>query len=270
MYTCGWFTLLPWRNQHNCKTIILQLKVNLKINPFLGEEDGGRFKREGIYVYLWLIHVEVWQKATKFCKAIILWLKNKLIKKKKHPSLFSWTQVKTKQGSRVGTWHVPLLGWPGVEASGFPSWEPIRSDSREHWVSKEALGKSSASLYPYQCFPAQHLGASADRFLMSNRMGRSGPSDAITHVFPSCTSTPAVWPWASDFDLWRLESLVHKTVPRLGCTLKSLQECLKVQMPRTYPRPKKSEFPRWKTSLKGKWSSSTHRNESTEINHGNV
>ena len=24
------------------------------------------------YVYLWLIHVEVWQKATKFCKAIIL------------------------------------------------------------------------------------------------------------------------------------------------------------------------------------------------------
>ena len=24
-----------------------------------GEGDGGRFKREGIYVYLWLIHVEV-------------------------------------------------------------------------------------------------------------------------------------------------------------------------------------------------------------------
>ena len=33
---------------------------------------GGRFKREGIYVYLWLIHVEVQQKTTKFCKAIIL------------------------------------------------------------------------------------------------------------------------------------------------------------------------------------------------------
>ena len=152
---------------------------------------GGRFKREGIHVYLWQIHVEAWQKARKFCKAIILQLKNKLIlkKKKKHPSLFSWTQVQTKQGSRVGTWHVPLLGWPGVEAGGFPSWEPIRheahtcSDSREHWVSKEALGKSSASLYPYQCFPAQHLGASADRFLISNRTGRSGPSDAITHVF---------------------------------------------------------------------------------------
>ena len=37
---------------------------------------GGRFKREGIYVYLWLIHVDVWQKPTKFCKLIILQLKN--------------------------------------------------------------------------------------------------------------------------------------------------------------------------------------------------
>ena len=35
-------------------------------------EMGRRFKREGIYVNLWLIHVEVWQKTTKFCKAIIL------------------------------------------------------------------------------------------------------------------------------------------------------------------------------------------------------
>ena len=33
---------------------------------------GGRFKREGIYVYLWVIHVEVWQKTEKFHKAIIL------------------------------------------------------------------------------------------------------------------------------------------------------------------------------------------------------
>ena len=38
---------------------------------------GGNFKREGIYVHLWLIHVEAWQKTTKFCKAI------KKIKKKK-------------------------------------------------------------------------------------------------------------------------------------------------------------------------------------------
>ena len=35
-------------------------------------EVGGRLKMKGIYVYLWLIHVEVRQKTTKFCKEIIL------------------------------------------------------------------------------------------------------------------------------------------------------------------------------------------------------
>ena len=43
----------------------------------MGREMGGRLQREGIYVYLWLIHVEVWQKTAKFCKAIILQLKKK-------------------------------------------------------------------------------------------------------------------------------------------------------------------------------------------------
>ena len=36
---------------------------------------GGRFKREGIYVYLWLIYVDVWLKPTQQCKVIILQLK---------------------------------------------------------------------------------------------------------------------------------------------------------------------------------------------------
>ena len=35
-------------------------------------EPPGKSKREGIYVYLWLIYVEVWQKTTQLCKAIIL------------------------------------------------------------------------------------------------------------------------------------------------------------------------------------------------------
>ena len=47
----------------------------------MGREMGGRFKREGICEYLWLVHVEVWQK-TKFYKAIIHQLKiNKFQKK---------------------------------------------------------------------------------------------------------------------------------------------------------------------------------------------
>ena len=41
----------------------------------MGWEAGGRFKREGIYVHLGLIHVAVWQKPTQYCKAIILQLK---------------------------------------------------------------------------------------------------------------------------------------------------------------------------------------------------
>ena len=47
----------------------------------MGREVGWRFKREGTYVYLWLIHVDVWQKPTRFCKAIILQLKSKFKKR---------------------------------------------------------------------------------------------------------------------------------------------------------------------------------------------
>jgi len=36
---------------------------------------GRRLKREGILIYLWLIHVEIQQKPTQYCKANIL-LKN--------------------------------------------------------------------------------------------------------------------------------------------------------------------------------------------------
>ena len=35
----------------------------------------GGFEREGTCVYLWLIHVDVWQKPTQYCKTIILQLK---------------------------------------------------------------------------------------------------------------------------------------------------------------------------------------------------
>ena len=40
----------------------------------MGREMGGTFAREGTWVYLWLI-LDVWQKITQFCKAIILQLK---------------------------------------------------------------------------------------------------------------------------------------------------------------------------------------------------
>ena len=35
---------------------------------------GGRFGKEEIYVYLWLIHRAIWQKPVQYCKSIILQL----------------------------------------------------------------------------------------------------------------------------------------------------------------------------------------------------
>ena len=41
----------------------------------MGWEVGGSFTREGTCLYLWLNHVDVWQKPAQYCKAIILQLK---------------------------------------------------------------------------------------------------------------------------------------------------------------------------------------------------
>ena len=46
----------------------------------MGREVRGRFKRENTYVYLWLIHADIWQKPSQYCKAIILQLKIKFKK----------------------------------------------------------------------------------------------------------------------------------------------------------------------------------------------
>ena len=44
-------------------------------------EVGGRFKRERTSVYLWLIHVDIWQKPTQYYEASILQLKLNKLKK---------------------------------------------------------------------------------------------------------------------------------------------------------------------------------------------
>ena len=48
-----------------------------------GVGGGRRFKREGAYVYLWLIHASTGQKPTQYCKAIILQLQISKKKRKK-------------------------------------------------------------------------------------------------------------------------------------------------------------------------------------------
>ena len=65
------------------------------------EGDGRELQREGDVcihpsIHVWLIHVEVLQKTTKFCKAIILQLKTNKFKKcltdKKKPKAFNITK----------------------------------------------------------------------------------------------------------------------------------------------------------------------------------
>ena len=53
-----------------------------------GEGGEGRVQDGGTQIYLWLIHVNVWQKPPQYCKVISLQLK----KKRKKKNLWS-TQV---------------------------------------------------------------------------------------------------------------------------------------------------------------------------------
>ena len=72
---------------------------------------GTELRREGTYVYLWLIHVDVRQRPIQYCKAIVLQLKKKKKKITKElqfsyalsprpcPTLkFSWTFLSSPRG----------------------------------------------------------------------------------------------------------------------------------------------------------------------------
>ena len=50
----------------------------------MGWEVEERFKRKETYVYLWLVHADVWQKPTQHCKAIILQLNRTKLKQTKN------------------------------------------------------------------------------------------------------------------------------------------------------------------------------------------
>ena len=58
-----------WEFALYLRELIQGFYINLRVAM------GGRLKREGTYVYLWLSLVDVRQKPTKFSKAIILQLK---------------------------------------------------------------------------------------------------------------------------------------------------------------------------------------------------
>ena len=60
----------------------------------MGWEVGRRLEREGKNVYLWLIHVDVWQKPTQYCKAIFLQLKINAFLKKLMQNLGEFQYIK--------------------------------------------------------------------------------------------------------------------------------------------------------------------------------
>ena len=71
-----------------------------KLEGWDGVGNRKGFKEGGDYIYLWLIHVNVWQRPTQNCKAITLQLKNrgeKRIKNKKEKrikrAVFSMLQL---------------------------------------------------------------------------------------------------------------------------------------------------------------------------------
>ena len=67
-------TIYKIDNQREFAVWLRELKQELcnRLKGGLQGEMGERFWREGTWVYLWLILVDVWQKTTTFCKAIIL------------------------------------------------------------------------------------------------------------------------------------------------------------------------------------------------------
>ena len=56
-----YITMCKIDSQQEFSVWLRKLKRGLCINlkGWYGEGDGGKFKREGIYIYLWLIHTEV-------------------------------------------------------------------------------------------------------------------------------------------------------------------------------------------------------------------
>ena len=81
----------------------------------MGWEMGGRFKREGTCIYLWLIHVDIWQKPIQYCKGIILQVKINKLKKKKSGLLLSFPWRKRRREDLPSLGAEPMF--PGLADS---------------------------------------------------------------------------------------------------------------------------------------------------------
>ena len=111
---------------------------------------GGRFKREETFVYLWVIHGDVWQKPTQYCKTIMLQLKIKKLEKKHligyckyHSVTCSYQLALAKDTCRLP---LPGLNHEPLQLLTFrPPWREFRVQSRNEAVS--ALEKLSEEVF---------------------------------------------------------------------------------------------------------------------------
>ena len=74
----------------------------------MGREAGGGFKKERTHVYLWLTHVDVWQKPSQYCEVIILQLKIILKKKVWGCSRTVYRNVQQKAMGNIRDWNLGI------------------------------------------------------------------------------------------------------------------------------------------------------------------
>lgn len=134
-----------------------------------------------------------------------------------------------------------LLGWPGAEA-----FCPGCLSDSEHTYAQTLKGVGSARTHweshRHICIPTDHFLPGTQKpvwtlFQSVHRVRCRGQGDAITWDFAPalhrhsqlCALGPGTW--ISEGAILSC----YKTVPGLGCTLKSLGELLKVQMPGPQP-----------------------------------
>ena len=123
--------------------------------------------REKTYIYLWPIHVDIWQKPTLYCKAIIFQVKiNKFKLKNKKTHIVCWgecsggiTDRSTFVGKRIEHYFmVPFynhLPWNSWECLAEEKDTPMSSsDSAKPEVHISQLGPFSFCIYlAYDHFP---------------------------------------------------------------------------------------------------------------------
>ena len=137
----------------------------------MGQEMGGRFKREGISVYIWLIHVEVSQKMTKFYKAINLKLKNKKKKKKKKERMW-FSSVQSHRC--VECFVIPWTAAHQAFLSTINSWSLLKLISIELVMPSNHLILCCSLLLPPSIFPSIRV------LQMSQFFASSGQSIAFS------------------------------------------------------------------------------------------